>query len=245
MGATGISPVPELDPPNTLLCGIVGSTAYGLDTPESDTDYIGIYVASTQHLLGLHPPSRGRLAIRGRGGDDAVYHEIGKAMALLLACNPTVSEALWLPNYIKSTPFGEELVELRTQFLSAKKVRDAFTGYATAQFHWLRENGRYQGSRDKRYRKHSIHLMRLLWQGYELYTTGTLPIVVPDPQPFFDFGDRLMVESGIDTADRLLAEHKEKIDNARTVLPEYPNEPPLEDFLLRVRKAHIDAILGE
>ena len=42
-------------PPNVLLSGIVGSTAYGLDTKDSDVDRLGVFAAPTEKLLGLHP----------------------------------------------------------------------------------------------------------------------------------------------------------------------------------------------
>jgi predicted nucleotidyltransferase len=38
---------------NIILSGIVGSTAYGLDTPESDVDRAGIFAVDTEELFGL------------------------------------------------------------------------------------------------------------------------------------------------------------------------------------------------
>lgn len=225
---------------NVLLEGIVGSVAYGLNNAESDVDFAGIYCEPTEGLLGLHPPLRERATKKGRDGADATYHEIGKAMGLMLSCNPTASEILWLPKYLKTTAFGEELVSLRSEFLSAKRVRDAFFGYATAQFRRLVDRGRFQGSLETRREKHARHTMRLLWQGFELYTTGILPIRVPDADVYFEFGRRVITEPDAATAAALIAEYEAKFDAARTVLPEQPNEPPLEDFLQRVRRAYLD-----
>ena len=36
-----------------ILEGVVGSTAYGLNTPESDIDTAGIFVAPLEEVLGL------------------------------------------------------------------------------------------------------------------------------------------------------------------------------------------------
>lgn len=223
---------------NLMLEGIVGSTAYGLNTPTSDIDYAGIYAEPTTNLLGLHPPSRERATKKGRGDADATYHEIGKAMALTLSCNPTASEILWLDTYTVTTPLGEELIGLRHHFLSAKRVRDAFFGYATSQFHRLVERGRFAGSLETRREKHARHTMRLLYQGYELYTTGNLPIRVPDPAPYFAFGEQIRDDPEAVSAKALIAEYEDKFDRARTVLPDDPDEAPLEDFLQRVRAAH-------
>lgn len=149
-------------------------------------------------------------------------------------------EILWLPRYIQTTAFGDELVGLRRNFLSAKRVRDAFFGYATSQFHRLVERGRFQGSLETRREKHARHTMRLLFQGYELYTTGVLPIRVPDPKPYFDFGQRITTEPDAASAAALIAEYEAKFDAATTALPDEPNEAPLEDFLQRVRRAYLD-----
>ncbi len=227
---------------NLLLEGIVGSTAYGLATPTSDVDYSGIYVEPTANLLGLHPPSRERATKKGRDGNDATYHETGKALALMLSCNPTASEILWLDNYTATSAFGHELIGLRQHFLTAKGVRDAFFGYATSQFHRLIDKGRFQGSLETRREKHARHTMRLLWQGYTLYTTGILPIRVPDPEPYFEFGRSIVGDPEAKAARALITQYEILFDNARTVLPDRPDEAPLEDWLQRVRRNYLDEI---
>ncbi|MFC4373332.1 DNA polymerase beta superfamily protein [Nocardia halotolerans] len=225
---------------NLLLEGIVGSTAYGLNTPTSDIDYAGIYVEPTSNLLGLHPPSRERATKKGRDGADATYHELGKAMSLALSCNPTAMETLWLDHYTHTTEFGDELIGLRTEFLAARRVRNSFFGYATQQFHRLLEKGRFQGSLETRREKHARHTMRVLWQGYELYTTGVLPIRVPNPQAYFDFGRQVIANPAAQCARELIAEYEVLFDAATTVLPDEPNEAPIEDLLQRIRRANLD-----
>lgn len=222
---------------NIILEGVVGSTAYGLNHAGSDLDYAGIYVEPTANLLGLHPPSRERATKKGRGDADATYHEIGKAMHLMLSCNPTASEILWLDRYTLTTEFGNELISLRSNFLSAKRVRDAFFGYGVAQLRRLVDMGRFQGSMETRREKHARHVRRLLWQGYALYTTGNLPIRVDDPDGYFEFGRQCAADPEAKAAVELVAEYSNKFDAARTVLPDTPDEPPIEDFLQRVRRA--------
>ncbi|MFE3795602.1 nucleotidyltransferase domain-containing protein [Nocardia tengchongensis] len=223
-----------------MLEGVVGSTAYGLTTPTSDLDFAGIYVEPTRNLLGLHPPSRERATKTDRGAVDSCYHELGKALGLMLSCNPTAMEILWLDNQTVATEFGLELIGLRECFLSARRVRDAYFGYATSQFHRLLDRGRFQGSLETRREKHARHTMRLLWQGYELYTTGVLPIRVPDPQPYFEFGQSVIDDPEAAATRELITQYEIKFRDARTVLPDKPNEAPLEDFLQRVRRAHLD-----
>ncbi|MEU1981294.1 nucleotidyltransferase domain-containing protein [Nocardia sp. NPDC019395] len=218
-----------------LLEGVVGSTAYGLAGPTSDIDYAGIFVEPTRNLLGLHPPTR--LTRQGRDGADATYHEIGKAMRLMLSCNPTATEILWLDDYTATSTFGRELVELRRCFLSADRVRDAFVGYATSQFRRLLAGGRTPDRRAKQAR----HTLRLLWQGYELYTTGRLPIRVPDPDRYHALGAAAREDPAADAVARLMAEYEARFDRAVTVLPHAPDEAPLDDLLQRVRRANLDS----
>ncbi|WP_309230260.1 DNA polymerase beta superfamily protein [Nocardia sp. SYP-A9097] len=217
-----------------LLEGVVGSTAYGLATDSSDLDYTGIYVQPTADLLGLHPPQRERGTIISRTvGVDSCCHEIGKAMALMLSCNPTASEILWLEEWTHATDEGLDLIGLRECFLSARRVRNSYFGYATSQFSRLIERGRFAGSLETRREKHARHLMRLLWQGHTLYTTGHLPIRVENPERFHDFGRRIAADPDATAARELLAEYETLFDNATTVLPD---EPPLEDLLQRIRR---------
>jgi hypothetical protein len=227
-----------------LLEGIAGSTAYGLSRPGSDLDYIGIYVEPTRNFLGLHPPSRERATRKGRGGADGTFHEIGKSMTLMLACNPHALEILWLDNYTHSTGFGWELIALRDCFLSAQNVRDRYFEYARGQLKRLVNSGRFAGSLETRREKHARHTMRILWQGYELYTTGTLPIRVPAPELLFEFGQRVAHDPDARAAETLIAEYEAKFDDARTVLPAEPTEAPLEDLLQRIRRAHLEIADG-
>ncbi len=134
----------------------------------------------------------------------------------------------------------DELIGLRDCFLSAKRVRDAFFGYGVAQLKRLTERGRFQGSLETRREKHARHVRRLLTQGYELYTTGTLPIRVVDPESYHEFGRTCAKDPEAKAAVALVTEYSQKFDAARTVLPEQPNEAPLEDFLQQVRRAHLD-----
>ncbi|MBF6449123.1 nucleotidyltransferase domain-containing protein [Nocardia elegans] len=219
---------------NLLLEGVVGSQAYGLATETSDTDYAGVYAEPTSALLGLHPPARASRT--GRGGDDAVYHEIGKAMALMLSCNPTAYELLWLDTYTVTTAFGRELVSLRGCFASARRVRRAYVGYAAAQLRDLEQ--RPHPSPDRR-AKQARHTLRLLWQGHHLYTTGYLPIRVPDPERYLEFGHRAAAE-GATPVRAVLAEYEAAFAEATSALRKEPDEAPIESLLQRIRRAYLN-----
>lgn len=222
-----------------LLLGITGSTAYGLAGPDSDVDRLGMYAAPTVQFHGLHPPVA-KAASVVQTDPDITFHEAGKFAKLALGGNPTVMELLWLNEYEILTDLGREAIVIREAFLSAPKVRDAYLGYATQQFHRLKERGDGSFSADTRKRtaKHARHLMRLCYQGLFLYRTGELVIRLQDPLAFHGFGERV-AEGDIDAAERLIAGYEESFDQSASVLPDQPNESVVEEWLHRVRAAHL------
>ncbi|MEY9864547.1 putative nucleotidyltransferase [Catenulispora sp. GAS73] len=218
-------------PGTVLLSGIVGSTAYGLSGPGSDVDRLGMFAAPTLSLLGLHTPRDSHVT----SAPDVTFHEAAKLARLALGGNPTASELLWLPDdlYELRTPLGDEAIALRTSLLSAPRVHDAYLGYATQQFRKLL-------SRDptwthRKIAKHARHLMRLVDQGHELYTTGHVTIRLADPERYRDFGERVAADP--DAARPFMADAEERFATARSVLPTEANTAAAEDWVLRVRKA--------
>lgn len=222
---------------NILLSGVVGSTAYGLATPESDVDRLGMFAASTESLFGLRPPQESHVTT----GPDQTMHEAGKWCRLALAGNPTVTELVWLPDdlYESRTGLGDELIGIRMAFLSAERVRDAYLGYATQQFRKLenRGDGSFSADTRKRTAKHARHLARLVHQGRDLYATGRLRIRLEDPQWYLDFGERV-AGGDLDEARSQLAAAEADFARIRTPLPGRPDEDTVEKWLRHVRAAH-------
>ncbi|MET8006158.1 nucleotidyltransferase domain-containing protein [Nonomuraea glycinis] len=226
-------------PANVLLAGIVGSTAYGLAGPDSDVDRLGIFAAPTLDLAGLHRPQESIVTT----GPDRTLHEAGKWCALALKGNPTVMELLWLPSdlYETRTPLGDQLIGIRDAFLSAPRVRDAYFGYATQQFHRLdrRGDGSFSADTRRRTAKHARHLARLLKQGRELYETGHLPIRLEHPEVIRDFGERVAAGDTYLARD-LLAATEKAFDAAATPLPDEPARATVEEWLRQVRIIHLE-----
>lgn len=223
--------------PNVLLAGIVGSTAYGLAGPDSDVDRIGMFAAPTEAVVGLSPPAQSLVST----GPDVTFHEAGKMASLLLKCNPTVTELLWLPGelYEVRTPLGDDLITIRREFLSRKYVRDAYLGYASQQFRRLenRGDGSFSADTRKRTAKHARHLVRLLAQGRELYAKGRLRVRLDDPQWFLDFGEKV-AGGDLEAARAMLAEAEAAFDSARSPLREHPEREAAESWLQEVRRAY-------
>ena len=123
----------------TIFIGLAGSHGYGLNRPDSDYDYRGVFIAPKKYYLGFD-----NIQQKDSGWDepgifpfidgnkDTVIYELRKIIQLLSGANPNVLELLWLNNYPVLTPVGQHLINHRKIFLS-KKVKHTYSGYAFAQ----------------------------------------------------------------------------------------------------------------
>lgn len=221
----------------TILEGIVGSTAYGLATPESDIDKLGIYVQDTEDFHGLKLWTDKDFSIVTTNPDKTL-HEVGKFCRLALRCNPTVTELLWLPEDLVTTATPEGIL-LRMQaknFLSAKLVKDAYMGYAKAQLVRLEERGDFGSDLKKRTKKHARHLLRLMHQGYTVYTTGELPIRLENPEKYHEFGE--LVAADPSYGRTRLEDIEKQWELAKPAIPESPNTEAINNLMKSIRKAN-------
>lgn len=165
---------------NVLMLGVVGSKAYGLDTPQSDVDRLGVFMAPTRVMLGLTASQVSETTYHTTS-PDLTLHEVGKFCRLALQCNPSILELLWLPRYETLTMAGSRLLQIRESFLYTEGVKGAYGGYANDQLRKLinrHDAGKAGFSSDVsgRTAKHGRHVARLLIQGEHLLRTGRLTI---------------------------------------------------------------------
>ena len=242
MTADGGSADTEIKPPpNVLLAGINGSTAYGLATVDSDVDRIGCYAAPTSQFHGLHPPyAQDKTWVSTK--PDATYHEAGKLATLMLKCNPHAIELAWLNSYEVMTPEGEALIGIRSEFLSAPAVRNSYLDYGRQQFKRIRNRGDGSFSSDTRKRtsKHARHLWRLLQQGADLHQTGSLSVRLSPNQAANcrAFGERVAA-GDLDLATTALRDAEAVFDKPGE-LADRPDESAAEAWLQDVRRAYWD-----
>jgi len=223
----------------TLLRGVVGSHAYGLAGPHSDVDTLEVAAAPTTDFHGLHVPT-GKTASQVSTTPDITVHEAGKYLGLCLKANPTVTELLWLPDdcYVERHPLGDELVAIRHTLLGARYVRDAYLGYASAQFRRLRNRGTtFSSDTQARTAKHARHLLRLIDGGVQLYLTGHLDVRLADPERYVHFGHTVATDpaAGVRLAQEALDTASYALDRATSPLPDQPDSTTAERWLKRVR----------
>jgi uncharacterized protein len=123
----------------TIFVGLAGSHGYGLNRPESDYDYRGVFIAPKRYYLGFDSIEQKDSGWDEPGifpfidgNEDTVIYELRKVIHLLAGANPNVLELLWLTNYPFLTNVGQYLINHRNLFLS-KKVKHTYAGYAFAQ----------------------------------------------------------------------------------------------------------------
>lgn len=210
---------------NLLLKGVVGSTAFGLNHAGSDKDYQGIFVAPTESFLGLDNKVQESYSYKD---PDTTYHEAGKFCRLALGCNPTVLDLLWLDVYNVRTLWGNILIELRNNFLSAPRVRGAYFGYANDQYAKLLKDDRFE----KR-AKNARHFLRLLEQGAHLYKTGNLQVRLLNADDI-TYRAKLIAQGSLDVANKALELAGNEFSSI-SALPDKPNTEPINTWLLGVR----------
>lgn len=108
-----------------------GSHCHGINGPESDEDYGGVYLAPAEQILGLGLDYQEEVS---NETNDVVWYELQKFMHLLLKSNPTVLEALFVDDkyVVYEHPIMTRIKSYRDKFLT-KKCFDNFINYGASQ----------------------------------------------------------------------------------------------------------------
>jgi len=208
---------------------VVGSRAFGLAEDTSDFDRRGIFLPPADlhwSLFGL--PEQ----IENHETQECFW-EIEKFILLALKANPNVLECLYTPSVELATPLAQELLTIRSIFLS-QLIYQTYNGYVMSQFKKL--SGDLQNKGGIRW-KHAMHLIRLLLSGITILREGFVPLDIEEHR------DRLLeIRRGNVPWEEInawrLQLHKE-FDSAfaSTRLPEYPNYERANEFLLKARRS--------
>ena len=219
---------------NVIYRCVVGSTAFGLSTDQSDVDRRGVYLPpATLHWSLYGVPEQLENA-----ANEEVYWEAQKFLILALKANPNVLECLYTPLVEHATPLAQELLALRERLLS-KLVYQTYNGYVVSQFKKLQADLRNKGAIKW---KHVMHLLRLLMAGITVLEEKRIPVLV-DPAE----RDKLLTirrgEMAFELADAWRLSLQEKFERAfeRTTLPDRPDYAAANDWLLRARRTMVES----
>jgi len=214
---------------------VIGSRAYGLDDDLSDTDYRGIFL----------PPADLQWSLYGVPGQlecdetQEAYWEIQKFIVLALKANPNVLECLYSPLVELATPLAEELLTMRSIFLS-KLVYQTFNGYVMSQFKKMQSDIRNHGTVKW---KHVMHLVRLLIAGTHALREGQVPVRVENHR------EELLAikrgETSWNETEKWRKSLHQEFESAfrNTALPDRPDYERASAFLIRARRAAMNGEL--
>ncbi|QDU44653.1 putative nucleotidyltransferase [Symmachiella dynata] len=207
---------------------VIGSRAYGLDDEQSDIDYRGFYLPPADLQWSLYGVPE---QLECEETQEA-YWEIQKFLILALKANPNVLECLYTPLVEKATPLAEELLDMRSIFLT-RLVYQTYNGYVMSQFKKMQADIRNHG---KVKWKHVMHLIRLLISGISVLRHGFVPVKVEEYRE-----ELLSIKRGEvaweETEKWRLSLHAE-FDKAlaETKLPDRPDYSKANDYLIKVRR---------
>ncbi len=216
-----------------ILKVIVGSQAHGTSNAGSDTDYRGVFVAPTNEILALGAKYKGTHWIEGTDEDNTSW-ELSHFLHLATHSNPTILETFLAPPAQAPTAEGEELRELFPYVWSSSGVMNAFIGYG------LNQRKKFLERKDTRPAKYAAAHLRVLYNAYELLSSGTFTIRIIDTPVGKDVlrfknGDYSSVGEVVDTC--ITWENKVKDAYAKNPDKE-PDIQKINDFLIKVRKNH-------
>ncbi|QIW15178.1 nucleotidyltransferase [Pasteurellaceae bacterium RH1A] len=120
--------IQDLQDQNLILFeAISGSRAYGLATPQSDTDIRGVFYLPQADFYGLN-----YIPQVANETNDIVYYELGRFVELLLQSNPTVLELLSSPP--DCIRIKDPIMDLfNPSWFISKACHLSFAGYALGQ----------------------------------------------------------------------------------------------------------------
>lgn len=109
-----------------------GSQLYNTSTPESDTDFGGVYIADNATLMGLPEYYEPQIS---DDKHDTTYYELGRWVELLMKANPNALESLFAPEdkIIGEIHPAVQLIREHRDLFVTKECFNSLTGYAISQ----------------------------------------------------------------------------------------------------------------
>lgn len=219
---------------------LVGSRAHGLETPESDEDFRGVFVSPTKEILSLGGKIKTTNWIEGE--IDNTSWEIGHFLSLATKCNPTILEVFLSPISEVAEGAQEEVDELRALFphvWNSRAVMDAFIGYSHNQRKKLLEG------KDARPHKYAAAYLRVLYQAKELLETGTFTIRIADTEigPYIRAVKNKDSQAGFDLSVGAVINQCQILeDQVRAAYEKNPDKKTdlekVNDYLLKMRQKY-------
>lgn len=165
-----------------LYQSVGGSKAYGLSTPEYDTDIRGVFVnTDLSHLVGL---KKDEVLIKQDESDDTVMTEFRHFLRLLRGGNTQMLELIFQEDYKIITPEWLSVTKYRSNLIDSDKLFSTLCGYMKSELRLANgeRTGKLGGKRKAlidKYKfspKNFVQFFRLAWCGSIYFQTGIFPV---------------------------------------------------------------------
>lgn len=197
-----------------------GSRAYGVHTPTSDHDYVGIAVPPVDYYIGLNTfDNTTDSKIIGeyhhnKEPFEGIIYELRKFVHLCISAQPNMWNALFCPEdkVVYQTIEGTVLRAQRQLFLSAQ-VHKSYGGYVRGYLHRL-SNGKTLSHKDV------MQMMRILAMYEEIICNGEVNVLRQDAETLMQYrrGEYKLNDAITQVSDRLSV-----LDSVKTALPDKPD----------------------
>ncbi|MBI2029171.1 nucleotidyltransferase domain-containing protein [Candidatus Gottesmanbacteria bacterium] len=237
-----------------ILSGYRDSIAHNLHIPREkddlfgidDVDFMEFYSFPIEYYLSLEGYNRNwEVEEEKHAQTDIVGYEIRKAFYLLQNCNPNVMLFLYnKPEYYQHiSRSGELLLKNRELFISKRRIKEAFVGYANDQLNRLIHGAfrGYMGEKRKRIvkeygydTKNATTLIRLLRQGREFLDIGELKVYRDDDRKLLL--DVKMGKYSLDKLQKMAKEEFLKVEESykNSKLPMENNKSKINNLLVKI-----------
>ena len=217
----------------TITKVIVGSQAHGLANENSDFDYRGVFVVPTVSILKIGGKISETSWIEGK--EDDTSWEIGKFLMMATKSNPTVLETFLAPEK-ETSEWSTAIRELFPHVWNSNDVRNAFVGYGHNQ------RKKFFDNQDKRAPKYACAYLRVLFNAWQLLSTGTFSVSLVG-SPVFEMCKRFKAnEYEVGEVVQACSEWEGKVMQAYTQNPDKKtNLEPVNELLLKIRRAEWDS----
>jgi len=213
-----------------ILKTIVGSQAHGLATADSDIDYRGVFQVETSELLKIVAKHATTQWVEGK--DDDTSWELGHFLEMATKCNPTVLETFLAP-VSSATSLGMGMRELFPHVWNSSGVKNAFIGYG------INQRKKFFDKTDKRSNKYATAYLRVLFNCWELLSTGTFSVDIRNTEVYTqcrkfkegDFTHGEVIEACWQMETRCLKAYDKNPDKQTDLAP-------VNRFLVRARREH-------
>ncbi len=222
-----------------LFKTIVGSKLYGLDTPESDTDYRGFGMPDVSAIIGLRRQEQDETKSLEENSEGTIF-SLNKYIHLLMKGNPTVFELAFANEkfHVESTPEGLEICAFVKKHFVTKHLFKPYSAYFRAQQRELNNTKRIGKRLElvKKYGydcKYASHAARLAYQCCELMRTGTLNPTLEGAEREICMGIKTGAYSLSKVNDLLSILDKDMYyEYEKSLLPTHPDFKSVENFVI-------------